>query len=624
MSGGFSMRTIIFLAILSMSLLFSQNAFSVVDCSHGATTSAKGNNLYLYFPTTLDNTFPEFSPETTSPLAVFDVADLDSGIGTTAQLRNRIFDIVTEDYCEFNVNVFQTTTPPNTTGVSRWNIIGLGTDSSGAFGYAQDVDIGDNDPNDYGRVWAASFDDSYGGAGGALNGANSTLDRWATAIGHTTSHEAGHNYGVGHGDSAPRVDSDEDEQNYHVMATGSTGITGEMRASRNRHFSDTSYEILAHNVGLNIQTVFNWDFINPNDVDAHELEITLLSTADTLTLSTWWNGTRSPWRDPTITKLTGTAGTQEFQGTNYNVFILDFSTDKSWVGGADGVLPGGAEFHIGAGFSESDLVIVYDTKLKDSGGSDLTLHPRMAGFDAGAADLASGDFEMAMFNPDPDAGDMIIRDMNIQYLPRLVDIDAMIVGEKMRDVRGTPIVAHGECNPTRNFELKDSKGFHLAKLSDERFVDIVYDPRDCKQGAVNGPGDMETGEEIYCPDGTALSLFPSTTVYVTATVVDPNARYFDRETGEFVTGPLESKVFYQFAGIVPDFNENGVDDLIDIREGTSVDENGNGVPDEVDLGQDDEPSKQPWWVYLIWAILIIVIAIMYFILIMYFRQRKIG
>lgn len=610
-----------------MSLLFSQNAFSVVDCSHGATTSAKGNNLYLYFPTALDNTFPEFSPETTSPLAVFDVADLDSGIGTTAQLRDRIFEIVTEDYCEFNVKVFKTTTSPDTTGVARWNIIGLGTDSSGAFGYAQDVDIGDNDPQDYGRVWAASFDDSYGGAGGALNGANSTLDRWATAIGHTTSHEAGHNYGLGHGDSIPRAGSAEDARSNHDMATGGT-LSGEIRASRNRHFSDQSYEILAHNVGLNIQTVFNWDFMNPNAEEANSLEITLLSSAESLTLRTWWNGSRSPWRDPTITKLTGTAGTQDFQETDYNVFILDFSVDKSWVGGADGVVPGGAEFHIGAGFGEADLVIVYDIKLKDSGGTDLTLHPRMAGFDAGAADLASGDFEMAMFNPDPDAGDMIIRDMNIQYLPRLVDIDAMIVGEKMRDVRGTPIVAHGSCNPTLNFELKDSKEFHLAKLSDERFVDIIYDSKDCKQGAVNGPGDMEIGEEIYCPEGNALSLFPATSVYVTATIVDPNARYFDRNIGDYVNGPLESKVFYQFAGIVPDFNENGVDDLIDIREGISVDENGNGVPDEVEPGQpnggDDEPPKLPWWVYLIWAILIIVVIIMYFIIIMYIRQRKIG
>lgn len=607
------MKIINILSIFALSLVFSQNAFSVVDCSHGATTSAKGNNLYLYFPTATDNTFPEFSPETTSPLAVFDVADLDSGIGSTAQLRDSIFDIVTTDYCEFNVKVFLTTTSPDVTGVTRWNIIGLGTDSSGAFGYAQEVDIGDTDPQDYGRVWAASFDDSYGGAGGALNGANSTLDRWATAIGHTTSHEAGHNYGLGHGDSIPRAGSAEDARSNHDMATGTT-LTGEIRVSRNRHFSDTSYGILAHNVGLNIMSVYNWDFMNPNAEDAHSLEITLLSSASTLSLSTWWNGARSPWRDPVVSS-TGT--TQDFQGSNYNKFTLVFSVDKSWTGGTDGVVPGGAEFHIGAGFSESDLVIVYDTKLKDSGGSDLTLHPRMAGFDAGAADLASGDFEMAMFNPDPDAGDMIIRNMNIQYLPRLMDIDAMLVGEKMRDIRGTPIEAHGSCDPRaciprKDFDLKISKKFHLANLSDDRFVDIVYDSKDCKQGSVNAPADKETGEEIYCPDGNALSLFPSTSVYVTATIVDPNARYFDQKTGGYINGPLESKVFYQFVGIVPDFNENGVDDLIDIRKGTSKDNNGNGVVDDVEPSEpNDEEQKLPWWVYLILAILIIIILILF-------------
>jgi hypothetical protein len=40
------------------------------------------------------------------------VADLDPGIGSTNQLRNRIFDVVTDDYCEFNVEVLQTTTNP--------------------------------------------------------------------------------------------------------------------------------------------------------------------------------------------------------------------------------------------------------------------------------------------------------------------------------------------------------------------------------------------------------------------------------------------------------------------------------------------------------------------------------
>lgn len=627
MKGEFNMRITIFFATLAIALAPLQDLFSQ-DCSHGATTSTRGNNLYLYFPTSSDATFEStISTISTSPLAPFDVADLDAGIGTTAQLRSRIFEIVTEDFCEFNVRVFQTTTSPSTTGIPRWQVVGIGSDSKtygtgNLFGISSlGSNTGDADAQDFTRVWAASFDDAYGGTGGALNGTNSTLERWATAIGSTTSHEAAHNYGVGHCDATSLTG--EDGEGNHIMNTGTpansgcthTGVDGEDRAGNRRHFSDQSYEQLAHNVGLNIQTVYNWDFINPNAADAHSLELTLLSSAASLSIGTWWNGSRSPWRDPTISS---TGSTKSFQGTSYNEFILDFSTDKSWSGGSDGVVPGGAEFHIGAGFSESDLVILFDTKLKNSSGADLTLHPRMAGFNSGTADLADGDFDLAMFNPNPDAGDLEIRDFKIQYLPRLVDINTMIEGASIRDVRGLPIVPHGSCNPRANFKLKDRKEFHLAKLSDERFVDIIYDSTGCKPGIVPDPKDMEGGEVVYCPHGTSLSLFPSTTIYVTATVIDPDARYYDPEIGDFVNGPLESKVFYQFVGIVPDFNENGVDDLIDIREGTSVDVNGNGVPDEVDTGLDDEPSKLPWWVYLIWAILII------FILILYFRQRKID
>lgn len=604
----------VFSPILILLLFGIFSEATAQNCSHDATTSARDNKLYLYFPTASDDTFPEHGAfgVNTSPLAEFDVADLDPGIGTTTQLRERIFEIVTEDYCEFNVEVIMTTSMPSPpASETRWQIIGMGSDDSGIglFGEAMDVDINDAVAQDYSRVYAATFDTQYGGAGGALNGANSTLERWATAIGGTTSHEGAHNYGAGHGDSAPRAG--EASQNNHIMATGSTGLTGEIRAGTRRHFSDRSYEILAHNVGLNIMSVYNWDFVNPNAETAHSLEFTLLSSASSLSLSTWWNGSRSPWRDPTITS---TGGTQSFQGTTYNVFKLTFSTDKSWTNGPDGEVPGGVEFHIGAGFAESDLVIVYDTKLKDSGGSDLTLHPRMADFDRGVADLASGDFAMTMFVPEPDDRDMLIRDLNIQYMPRLVDIDAMLDDVSPVDLRGIPVVPHGKCSPRSNFTLRDSRKFRLGKLNDERFVDFIYNSENCNKGIVQRPGDIVSGEVRYCPDGNALSLFPSTTVYVTATLIDPNVRHFDPELGRYVTGPLETKIFYQFAGIIPDLNENGIDDLIDIREGTSVDENENGVPDEVDPGQqgpdDEKPEdneRSPWWLYLILIILILII-----------------
>ena len=144
------------LALLLLSITFT--GLTGQNCPPGATTSVKGNQLYLYFPTASDATFPEYNASAqTSPLGAFNVSDLDNTIGTTAQLRNRIFQIVTEDFCEFNVEVTMTTTSPTTTGVTRWQIVGIGSDAETVFGgdlfgVAQDVDIGDADAQDYARV----------------------------------------------------------------------------------------------------------------------------------------------------------------------------------------------------------------------------------------------------------------------------------------------------------------------------------------------------------------------------------------------------------------------------------------------------------------------------------------
>ena len=610
----FTNRIRAFVAAIVLVFLASQGLGQ--DCPSGALSKPKGNKIYLYFPTAQDNSFPEYHCSDTSPLEAFDVADLDAAIGSTAQLRNRIFQIVTEDYCEIDVEVAQTTSAPSPSE-ARWQIVGIGSDSepgcSGGnlFGVAQDVDIDDDDVQDYARVWAGSFDAAYGGSGGALNGSNSTLERWARAIGHTTSHEAGHNYGLGHTDSRFRTGTSEDGQKNHVLATGSEGgLTGEDRASRRRHFSDTSYEILAHNIGLNVKTLYNWDFANPNDTDAHSMELTILSTASSLTIGWWYNGSRSPWRDPTISS---TGSTVTFKGTSYNEFILTFNTDKSWSGGSPGIAPPGVEFHTGASFYESDPIIVYDTKLQGSGGSDLPLHPRMIGFDAGATDLADGDFAMTLFNPDPEAGDLFVRDLQVQFLPRIASIETMIEGAELTDPSGVPVVPRGSCARNPNFTLRDFKTIRIANLADDRYVDFTYDSTDCKPEL--GVQDADSADVEYCPHGTALSLFPSTIVYVTATIIDPNARYFHPESGQFVDGPLESKVFYQFAGIKPDFNGNGIDDLLDIRNGTVRDDNGNGVPDEV---EPDSNGALPWWYHLLLFILLLIIIWLFF------RLRKAG
>jgi hypothetical protein len=622
----FSMKKKFLVLISLLGLALAVEA--IAQCPVGWSLTSTRTKLYLYFASASDATFPEYDADAqTSPLEPFNVSDLDAGIGTTAALRNRITDIVKEDYCEFDVEIVSTTTAPTPTE-ALWQVVGIGSDDEFVFGgelfgVAQAVDLNNADPQDFARVYAKSFLNAYGPGETepALAGASSTLERWATAIGHTTSHEAGHNFGLSHNNSAPRTG--EDEQNNHIMATGSTGLTGEMRAGRNRHFSDTSYEILGHNIGLRYKTLTNWDFVNPNAEDAHQLVLTLLSPASTLTLNWFYNGTLSPWTNPTI----AAAGTQAFQGTTYNKFTLTFSSPKAWSNGPNGVVPGGVQFHTGATFSETDLVIVFETRVKGSGGANLNLHPRLIGFNAGTADLNSGDFNVRAFNI---GNPMIIEDLQVQFLPRMLSIESMINGARMLDVRGnpvTPLRTSEAYRPVRSLEVRDSADIRIATFRDPRTVDVFYDKSKCKprgQGggqpgggspqptatSPRGPGDTKVGEIDYCPDGWAISLFPSTYVYLVATIVDPNARHWDRAQGKYVDGPLRTKVFHQFAGMLPDFNHNGIDDLIDIRTNTSPDRNQNGIIDSAEGTQvppGGEHRFKWWWLLLLLILLIIFI-----------------
>jgi hypothetical protein len=560
------------------------------QCPPEATTSIKTNRLFLYFPTIADNTFGDVefgagSGVQTRPLNPFNVADLNASIGTTAQLRNRIFQKVSEDYCEFNVEVRSTTTKPNPVGTD-WNIIGISSDfdihANDLFGLAQAADIGNIDREDFARVWSGVYKEQYGNAGNVLHGTNATLERWANAIGHTTSHEAGHNYGLTHSDSHSKVG--EDDTNHHVMASGVTNLTGEERC-QNRHFSDRSYEILGHNVGLNTKILYNWDFTNPNRVEARSFVLILLSTASTLTLNWSYEGEKSPWKRPTLVK---TGATKVFLGTTYNVFTLTFSKPKSWTGGAEGRVPAGMGFHVGATFSEREPILVYETTLRNSAENNLPLHPRVISFDAGAADLRNGAFNVSIFNPSG-TPNVIVRNVQVGFLPRMASIESMVADREktLTDWQGFRVDYR---NPSKSFTGVEKQAiekqftFKLAQFTDPRFVDITYDSTNCKKGFKKGAGnkDAVSGEVEYCPDGTALSLFPSTYIYLTATVVVQNTEFYDPKLQKMVRGDLENQVFYQFSGILPDFNKNGVDDLLDIRNNNSIDKNKNGIPDEAE------------------------------------------
>lgn len=566
-------------------------------CTPYLASLPKDSRLFLYFPTANDPTFPtdtlgNISGVNSQPLTAFTPANLDSDLtATAAQLRDRITEQVRDSYCEFSVDIIPSTADPNPAG-TNWQVVGVGGDSDpgGRFGRAQDVDTGDGDREDFARVWARGFHDAYGGAGGALSPANATLERWATAIAGTVAHEAGHNYGLPHEFSASRPG--EDMQNNHLLATGSTGLTGEQRVTR-RHFSDLSFETLAHNLGLNTKTLSNWDFSNPNGTAATGLRIRLLSTAGSLSLTWVYGGGLSPWTNPTLTKQ---PGTQSFRGTSYNVYDLVFSIGQSWSGGASGVVPPGAKFHVGAGVNAG--VVVYDVILTDGGG-DMDLHPRMFGYGFGLTDDAPAGFGVVrFFANEEDAGDLLLEDVQVRFLPRPVSLEQMVEGGGLIAEDGFPVqpfsrsrlacrTDHSIADRVERVEIDETYTLPIAHLTDRRHLDITI-PRSavCDENnrtipqPAGGPSDHPgPAEEQYCSAGDYISLFPATSVYVTAKVVDPAARYFDPTAGSFVVGRLESTLFVQFAGVVPDFNRNGRDDYLEIRDGEVPDENGNGIPD---------------------------------------------
>lgn len=547
-------RFLLSLAAAVFVLSASRAAYAAPTCyiNYGAAENAKPNKLYLYFPAANDSTYPEFGfgGLTTSPAHKFDAAELTSYTGTTADLRNRVTDVVIDDYCEFDVHVEQTTTAPPTT-FARRNTVAVGTDTdptaSGTFGLAQNVDTGDAIPVDFARVWGGTYQTLYGGAGGALNGANSTLDRWARSLGGTAAHEGGHNFGEGHPDGLILAPG-EDVLTHHIMASGSH-FSGEDRAGYRRHFSDHEYSILASNVGLAIQTVWNWDFVNPNAQTGVKLRLSFLSTQPSLIVSWFYNGNRSPWINPAVA---GPAGTQVFKGTTYNKYTLTWSAGQPWINGPAGQVPGGTQFHIGAGFSTVDFnapdpIIITDVVLLDGSDNPLALHPRFASYDAGTVDQADGLLNLHFFNLA--AQNIMLQNVVVQDLPRVLALNEMVVGGRMVDARGIPFRPFGEGGVrrvlTKPAYLKrgDTLKVPVAPLRMRRYIDEVVDEKAC-----NAQDRLRGRDTTKCRSGRNVSLFPGTTMYVTAQVVDPQAKQWDRRSKRYIVGPLTSTLFYQVAG----------------------------------------------------------------------------
>ncbi|MEI9928649.1 MAG: hypothetical protein WDN44_14280 [Sphingomonas sp.] len=569
-------------------MLIAGSAQATPTCTHlgyGSASTVKPNKLYLYFPTADDATYPEFGVGglITSPAHRFDATELPSYTGTTAALRDAVFDVVTDDYCEFNVQVIATTTAPPTT-FPRRNTVAIGTDSQitmngRTWGQAQNVDTGDATLIDFAREWAGTYNSSNG----ALSGANSTLDRWARSIGGTAAHEGGHNYGLSHPDGMV-VRPGEDVLTHHLMAAGSN-YTDEQRAGYRRHFSDNEYSILASNVGLSVQTMWNWDFVNPNAQTAVRLRMSFLSTQASLTVAGPYTGPLSPWSAPSVNVL---PGMQTYKGVSYHKFQVTWANGQAWSGGAAGTVVGGGTFHVGTGFvgvdyNTPDPIIITQVDLIDSGGAILALHPRLVDFDSGALDAADGSFAINAINFQ--AAPLTLSNIRVQMFPRQVSIASLVPGEqRVTDIFGLPTQPWRDARPSVREVSVSSKAdvpITVAKLSDPRQVVEVVDDRVC-----GDRGDRTSGPDtLGCIKGINVSLFPSTTLVLAATVTDPAAKHWDRERKAYVVGPVQTQVFMQIAGRHPDLNGNKIDDYIDIATGKARDGNRDGVIDTVRGGK---------------------------------------
>lgn len=584
------MKTLNTLAVF-VAAVFSLPVFATSNCPLSVPPDTKPNKLFAYFPLVDDATFPAYDT-LVSPAKKFDINDLDPAVGTVAQLEQAITDVMVDHYCEFNVDVQATTTNPDgfISPPPRRNIVAVGSDDHPSlYGEALEVNFNASNPIDYAREWGQSYKDVAGGIGGALYGANSTLQRWANSLGGTASHEAGHIYGLTHGMGATIL-SGEPPIGKSLMPAGGS-VTSEDRANY-RHFNDTSYSVLAANVGLAVQTVHNWDFKNPNATAANKLQMEILSTKGLLTLSWWYTGSTSPWTSPTVS---GPVGTVNFKGTLYNRFIVTWSTPNPAWGGAPGTVAGGGGFHIGAeftgvNFNVPEVVIVRSVTLYN-GANPLTLHPRMVGYDTGSMDVINGIYNLALFAPgDMDPGNQIIlRNIQVFELPRLTSLESMMSDGRPQSWDGLAITPWrtSRCQDQQIFagsEGRDTATCQIARLAQGRHIFIDHSRCDAPTGEQGAKDAWNAGDEVNldpCAQAYSLDLFPATAVYVIATVVEVNATYFDPRIGGYVRGNLESKLFYQFGGHHPDLNNNGIDDYIDIYTGTSRDDNHDGVPDEV-------------------------------------------
>jgi hypothetical protein len=429
--------------------------------------------------------------------------------------------------------------------------IGADTDAS-LFGVAEAVDTGDADVVDHARV----FGGSYGVFCSAeLSGASNTLDRWALGIGGTAAHEAGHNYGLSH---SAVVHTGEDAFTNHIMPAGPSMPCTD-RVSQRRHFSDQDFGILANNVGLTLQSLANWDFVNPNSATASRLRMEVLSHSATLTPVSVYLGSLSPWNAPSVVA----SGTRTYKGSSFNRFFVTWQSAKGWAspnqaGSTAGQVRGAEQFHIGTHFAQADIlntsdaVVIVDATLLNAAGTALPLHPRVPTFDTGT--LASdGTFTLGLANLA--AANLVLRNWRGFVLPRPAHIDSMLFdptgGVKLFDIQQEPIT------PWRQLQLPTAVELPAGstdKPGEARFVlgNLLKEGHNVRikfRGTANG--DATVGAQEVNPDvrgALATDPFPGASVFLEGDLVEPGALQWDADKKTFVNKDLVTHVFLQVAG----------------------------------------------------------------------------
>jgi hypothetical protein len=237
-----------------------------------ATSVAGADPLTIVLDFDGDASFPEYgfagqsgTSVSTSPLPAFDLSGYGLNVTETTQVRDNIVGIFELAFAMWDVTIM--TVAP---AVGNFMTVGLGGDTATyiwngstrvLFGIAEDVDAGDLDKNDAARVFAGSF-----GLFAEFQGTDATVDRLSTAIGYTAVHEASHNLGAYHAyawdtyifpgetgaakwnsggtplepGNLAAAEYNSDSPNEHIMATGSSGLSLEARATLARTFSSTT------------------------------------------------------------------------------------------------------------------------------------------------------------------------------------------------------------------------------------------------------------------------------------------------------------------------------------------------------------------------------------------------